>query len=98
MSHYYEADGPEDHHPDHDFVSANAKLNPNRELLPIQQYVELRLAAARQSRHLTEQKEQQVLDSDQMNTLPHSSPVAESSDDSPWPLRLERMVSHYAHA
>ena len=44
LSRYYEVDGPEDHH---DFVSADVKLNPNRELLPIQQYVELRLAAAR---------------------------------------------------
>ena len=36
LSCYYEADGPEDHHPDHDFVSANTKLDPDGELLPVQ--------------------------------------------------------------
>ena len=52
LSHYYEADDPEDHHPDHDFVSADVKLNPDGELLPIQCYVELHSGAARQSCHI----------------------------------------------
>ena len=80
-------DGPEDHHPDHDFVSADTKLDPDRELLPVQRYIELRLVVARQSCRLAEQKEQQVLDSDQMNALPCSPLVEESGDDSPLAIK-----------
>ena len=90
LSCYFEADGPEDHHPDHDFMSANTKLDPDRELLPIQRYIELRLAAARRSHHLAEQKEQRVLNSNQMNALLHPPPVEESGDD--LPLAIEAGV------
>jgi len=38
LSHYYENDGPDDHHLDHDFVSADTKLNPDGELVPVQRY------------------------------------------------------------
>ena len=83
LSRYYEAGGPEDHHPDHDFVSADAKLDPDGELLPIQHYVELRSAVARQSRHLAEQMEQRVLDSIQLNAESSPIPVRPDKDDSP---------------
>ena len=69
LSHYYEADGPEDHHPDHNFISADVKLDPNGELLPIQCYIELCSAVDRWSRHLAEQTDQRVLDSDQLNAM-----------------------------
>ena len=46
-------------------------------------YIKLCLAAARQSHRLAEQKEQRVLDSDQMNVLLCPSPVEESGDNSP---------------
>ena len=83
LSRYYEADGQEDHHPDHDFVSADAKLNPNGELLPIQCYVKLRSAAARWSCHLAEQTEQRVLNSVQLNAESSPIPVEPDKDDSP---------------
>src|SRR6266481_4874454 len=67
LSHYYETDGPDDHHQEHEFVSADSRLDPDGELLPIQQYVELRTAAARRSRRLAEHVEQRVFDSDAMN-------------------------------
>ena len=35
LSQYYENDGPDDHHPDHNFVSADAKLDPDGELIPV---------------------------------------------------------------
>ena len=87
LSRYYEADGPEDHHPDHDFVSADAKLNPDRELLPVQHYVKLRSAVARWSHHLAEQTEQCVLDSVQLNTESSPIPVGPDKDDSPLAIR-----------
>src|SRR6266481_7209083 len=67
LSHYYESDYLDDEHPDHEFVSAETKLDPDTELLPVQQYVELHSAVARQSCRLAEQVEQRMLDSDQMN-------------------------------
>ena len=87
MSRYYEADGPEDHHPDHDFVSADAKLDPDRELLPVQRYVELCSVVARQSRRLAEQMEQHVLDSTQLNA--ESSPIPVGPDDDDLPLAIQ---------
>ena len=58
LSWYYENDGPDDHHLDHDFVSADAKLDPNGELIPIKWYTEMRTAATRLSTRLAEKAEQ----------------------------------------
>ena len=83
LSHYYEAHGPEDHHPDPDFVSPDAKLDPDGELLPVQHYIELCLAAGRRSRHLVEQMEQCVLNSVQLNTESSPNPMGPDDNDSP---------------
>ena len=64
---YYESDGPDDHHPDHNFVSADAKLDPDKELVPVQQCAEMCTTATRQSTCLAEKAEQRMLDSYQMN-------------------------------
>ena len=87
LSCYYKADGPEDHHPDHDFVSADTKLDPDRELLPIQRYVKLCSAVARRSCRLAEQMEQHVLDSVQLNA--ESSPIPMGPDDDDTPLAIQ---------
>ena len=47
LSRYYESDYLDDKHPDHEFVSADARLDLDTELLPVQRYVELRSAVAR---------------------------------------------------
>ena len=80
LSHYYELDYLDDEHPNHKFVSANAKLDPDAELLPVQQYVELCSAVARRSHCLAEQVKQRVLNSDQMNNRTSDS-TSESSDN-----------------
>jgi len=67
LSHYYENDGPDDHHPDHNFVSTDAKLDPDGELVPVQWYTDMHTTATRQSTCLVEKAEQQVLESNQMN-------------------------------
>jgi len=58
LSHYYEADKPDEIHPDHEFVSADTKLDPDAELLPIEQYIEVRSPIARQLRRLAAHVEQ----------------------------------------
>ena len=83
LSRYYESDSPDDHHPDHDFVSADAKLDPDGELVPVQRYTEMHTAATRWSTHLAEKAEQRVLDSDQMNNQVDDSVTNPDSDDDP---------------
>ena len=75
LSRYYETDGPGDKHPDHEFVSTDAQLDPDGELLPVRRYVKVHAATARRSRHLAEKLEQHVLESDQMNEWPRESTV-----------------------
>ena len=58
LSRYYESDSPDDHHLDHNFVSTDAKLNPEGELIPVQWYAEMHTAATRWSICLAEKAEQ----------------------------------------
>ena len=83
MSWYYESDSLDDHHPDHDFMSADTKLDPDRELIPVQQYAEMRTTATRRSIHLAKKAKQQVLDSDQMNNQVDDAVADPDSDDDP---------------
>ena len=87
LSRYYKADGPKDHHPDPNFISVDTKLDPDRELLPIQHYIELCSVAARQSHRLAEQTEQCVLGSDQLNAM--SSPTSMGPDNNDSPLAIQ---------
>ena len=97
LSRYYENDGPDDHHLDHDFVSADTKLNPDGELIPVQRYAEIHTTATRRSTRLPEKAEQQVLDSDQMNNQVDDTVTNLDSDDDPPPHScLGRMGSLYA--
>ena len=83
LSWYYESNGPDDHHPDHNFMSADVKLDPDRELIPVQWYAEMHTAATRWSIRLAEKAEQQVLDSDQMNNQVDDAVADPDSDDDP---------------
>ena len=47
LSCYYETDGPANTPADHEFVSADVRLDPDGELLPIKQYIELCTAELR---------------------------------------------------
>ena len=83
LSRYYENDGLDDHHPDHDFVSADAKLDPDGVLIPVKRYTEMRTAATRRSTCLAEKAEQRVLDSDEMNNQVDDTVADPDSDDDP---------------
>ena len=62
---------------------SDVKLDPDRELIPVQQYTELCTAATRQSACLAEKAEQQVLNSDQMNNQVNDTVADLDSDDDP---------------
>ena len=83
LSQYYENDGLDDHHLDHDFMSVDAKLDPDGELIPIQRYAEMHTAATRRSTRLAEKAEQRVLDSDQMNNQVDDTVADLDPDDDP---------------
>ena len=83
LSRYYENDDPDDHHPDHDFVSADEKLDPDGELIPVKRYAEMRTAATSRSTRLDEKAKQRVLDSDRMNQQVDDTVADPDSDDDP---------------
>ena len=96
LSRYYETDGLEDKHPGHEFMSTDAWLDLDGELLPVRRYIEVHAAAARRSHHLAEKLEQCMLESDQMNEWPReltTQPVAgeDTPSDQP-PLAIESGV------
>ena len=64
-------------------MSADAKLDPDGELIPVQQYAEMCTAATRRSTCLAEKAEQQVLDSDQMNNQVDDTVADPDPDDDP---------------
>ena len=64
-------------------MSADTKLNPHGELIPVQQYTEMRTAATRQSTCLAKKTQQRVLDSDQMNNQVDDAVTNPDSDDDP---------------
>ena len=64
-------------------MSADAELYPDGELIPVQQYAEMRTTATRWSTHLAEKAEQRVLDSVQMNNQVDNAVANLDSDDNP---------------
>ena len=59
------------------------KLDPDGELIPVQQYAEMHTTVTRQSIHLAKKAEQRVLDSDQMNNQVDDTVTNPDSDDDP---------------
>ena len=54
LSHYYEYDTIEDEHPNSEFIKADELLDPDRDLAPIQQFVEIQHNTIRRSQRLQE--------------------------------------------
>jgi hypothetical protein len=67
LSHYYENDTGDESHPEHIYVNTDARLDPDRELLPTDRYMELKTVATRRSNRLAERKEAQTVESKEMN-------------------------------
>ena len=84
LSQYYESDGLDDHHPDHNFMSADAKLNPDGELIPVQWYAEMCTTVTRWSICLAKKAKQQVLDSSVAATPTISRSVGKVQSQTDW--------------
>jgi RNase H-like domain found in reverse transcriptase len=63
LSCYYEKDTGDKSHPEHIYVNADARLDPDGELWPTDRYMELKTAATRWSSCLTEKKEARIVES-----------------------------------
>jgi Integrase zinc binding domain len=87
LSRYYENDTGEESHPEHIYVNADARLDPDGELLPTDRYIELKKTAARrQSSRLAEKKEARIIESEEMNNsaqraLPEDMLPSKDDDD-----------------
>jgi hypothetical protein len=84
LSPYYENDTGDESHPEHIYINADARLDP--ELLPTDRYMELKKAVTRQSSHLTENKQARIVKSEAMNdsaqqVLLEGTPPSEDDDD-----------------
>jgi hypothetical protein len=67
LSRYYENDTGDESHPEHIYVNADARLDPDGELFPTDRYMELKTAATRRSSRLAEKKEARIVESEEMN-------------------------------
>jgi hypothetical protein len=86
LSRYYENDTGGESHPEHIYVNADARSDPDGELLPTDRYMELKTATTRQSSHLAEKKEAWIMESEEMNdsaqrALREEMPPSEDNDD-----------------
>jgi RNase H-like domain found in reverse transcriptase len=63
LSCYYENDTGDKSHLEHIYMNADARLDPDSELLPTDRYMELKTAATRWSNHLIKKREAQILES-----------------------------------
>jgi len=77
---YYEYDTKDDKHPADVYVNADVRLDPDGKLLPTDCYMEICMVATRRSKHLTEQKEQRVIEFKMINnsrqqSMPSLDPI-----------------------
>jgi hypothetical protein len=56
LSRYYENDTGNESHPEHIYLNADARLDPDGELLPTDRYMEPKTAATRRSNRLAEKR------------------------------------------
>ena len=70
LSHYFEYDTIEDKHPNTDFVKADKILGPDRELVPIEQFVEIHTTMIRRLCQLQDCLEPAITESKELNQAP----------------------------
>jgi hypothetical protein len=67
LSRYYKNSTGDESHPEHIYINADARLDPDGELLPTDRYMELKTAATRRSNRLVENKEAWIVESEEVN-------------------------------
>ena len=84
LSCYYENDTSEDNHSENTYVNADIRLDPDGELLPTDCYMELCVAATRQSKWLAERQESHHIEAEILNASDKQPPPSKdtsSTDD-----------------
>ena len=81
LSHYYEYNTIEDEYPNSEFVKADEILDPDRDLAPIQRFVEIWSQAIRRSQRLQERTPTARLESQMLNETFNNIPVEQETAD-----------------
>ena len=81
MSHYYEYDTIEDENPNSTFIKADEILDPDGDLAPIQQFVEIQSQVIRISQRLHERTPTVRLESQMLNETFNNIPVEQETTD-----------------
>ena len=81
MSHYYEYDTIEDEYPNSEFIKVDKKLDPEGDLAPIQQFVEIQSQAIIRSQRLQERTPTVRLESQMLNEMFNNIPVEQETKD-----------------
>ena len=75
MSYYYEYDTIEDEYPNNEFVQADELLDPDGDLAPVQQFVEIQNNVVRRSQRLQEKTPAVRLESQMLNKTFNNTPL-----------------------
>ena len=81
LSHYYEYNTIKDKHPNKEFVKANEILDPDRELLPVERFIEIWNNAKRESRRLKDKPSDALAKSVAINNTKTTPDSMSSLDD-----------------
>ena len=81
LSRYYESDGPNETHPEEEYVNADKRLDPEGKTLPTERFVEIRTAGLRHSECLKDKPQQHVVESNDMNKGGETRPSPIDMDD-----------------
>ena len=96
MSHYYEYDTIEDEYPNNEFVKVDEIFDPDGDLAPIQQFVEIKNNVVRRSQRLQERTPAVRLESQMLNETFNNTPVDRNQKTmTPSPIHQAIMGSHY---
>ena len=81
MSHYYEYDTIEDECPNSEFIKVDEILDPDRDLVPVQRFIEIRNQVIRRSQRLQERTPTVRLESQMLNETFNNIPVEQETED-----------------
>ena len=81
LSYYYEYDTIEDEYPNSKFIKADELLDPDGELIPIQQFIEIQNNAIRKSQRLQEKTPTPRLEGQMLNGTFKNIPVEQETED-----------------
>jgi hypothetical protein len=96
LSRYYENGTGNESHPEHIYVNADARLDPDGELLPTDRYMELKTATTRRSDRLTEKKGARTVESEAMNEAVRRSRITHRSSKRRCGCRTGRRTAQHA--